>query len=126
MGINRYLIICQSNTKQDFDPVVNVLFTSSSCKDIFLGKRFLPCGAIQVSEMLLADSIYTSLTKPFHLFAVGCLQWAKYTDVTGLEFVGGVGRETTQDNVVFETNSMISRVSCRDGDGVPANRSTNS
>jgi hypothetical protein len=52
--------------------------------------------------MLLADCIGTFSKQPISLVAVGCLQGGKHTDVTGLELVGGVRREATQDDVVFE------------------------
>jgi hypothetical protein len=53
--------------------------------------------------MLLADCICPSLEQPLSLIAVGCLQGGKHSDVVGLEFVGGVGEEAIQDDVVFET-----------------------
>jgi len=53
--------------------------------------------------MLLADCICTSSKQPISLVAVGCLQGCKHSDVAGLELVGGVRREATQDDVVFET-----------------------
>ncbi len=52
--------------------------------------------------MLLADCICASSIQPFNLVAIGCLQWGKDSDVTGLELVGGVGGETTQNDIVFK------------------------
>jgi hypothetical protein len=53
--------------------------------------------------MLLADCVCTSSKQPISFVAVGFLQGGKHSDVTGLELVGGVRGEATQDNVVFET-----------------------
>jgi hypothetical protein len=53
--------------------------------------------------MLLADCICTSSKQPISLVTVGCLQGYKHSDVAGLELVGGVRGEATQDNIVFET-----------------------
>jgi hypothetical protein len=53
--------------------------------------------------MLLANCICPSSIQSFNLVAIGCLQWAKHSDVTGLELVGGMRGETTQDDIVFET-----------------------
>lgn len=52
--------------------------------------------------MLLANAVYTSSIQSFNLVTIGCLQGHKDSDVTRLELVGGVGGETTQDNVVFK------------------------
>ncbi|KAK5634088.1 hypothetical protein RRF57_009802 [Xylaria bambusicola] len=52
--------------------------------------------------MLLADYICTSSKQPISLVAIGFLQGGKHSDVTGLEFVGSVKGEATQDDVVFE------------------------
>lgn len=54
--------------------------------------------------MLLADYIYTSLIQSFNLVAIGCLQGREDSNVTGLELVGGMRGETTQDYIIFETN----------------------
>ena len=56
--------------------------------------------------MLLTDCICTSLEQPLSLVAVGCLQGGKHSDVAGLELVGGVGGEATQDDIVFETKLL--------------------
>ena len=53
--------------------------------------------------MLLANCIDTSSVQSFHLVTIGCLQRGKGPDVTGLELVGGVGRDATQGDVVFKT-----------------------
>ena len=53
--------------------------------------------------MLLANYICTPSKQPISLIAVGCLQGGKHSDVTGLQLVGGVRGEATQDDVVFET-----------------------
>ena len=53
--------------------------------------------------MLLADCIRTSAKQPVSLVAVGYLQGCKHSNVTGLQLVGGVRGEATQDDVVFET-----------------------
>ncbi len=53
--------------------------------------------------MLLADCIYTSSKQPISLVMVGFLQGGKHSNVTGLELIGGVRGEATQDDVVFET-----------------------
>jgi len=66
-----------------------------SSYDISLCKRLLPCRAIQRGEMLLTDCICTSMKQPISLVIVGCLQGGKYSDVIGLELVGGVRGEAT-------------------------------
>ena len=71
--------------------------------DIPLHERPFPCRAIQRGEMLLADCICTSLKQPISLVTVGFLQGGKHSNVTGLELVGGVRGEATQDDVVFKT-----------------------
>ena len=86
-------------------------FTSPSCENVLLGKRFFPCRVVQISEMLLADCVHTASLHSFNLFAIGCFQWAKYCDVTGLELVGGVRGHTAQDDVVFEEKTLKSRES---------------
>ncbi len=48
-------------------------------------------------------SLPTVFIQPFNLVAIGCLQGGKDCNVTGLELVGDVRGETTQDYVVFET-----------------------
>ena len=53
--------------------------------------------------MLLTDYAYPSMVQSFSLVAISCLQWAKYSHITGLEFVRGMGGETTQRDIVFET-----------------------
>jgi hypothetical protein len=53
--------------------------------------------------MLLADCTCTSSIQSFNLFAICSLQWAKDSDVTGLELMGGVRQNTTKDNIVFKT-----------------------
>jgi hypothetical protein len=59
--------------------------------------------AIERDEMLLADCVRTSVKQPFSLVAVDVLQAGKYADITGLQLVGGVRGEATQDDVVLET-----------------------
>jgi hypothetical protein len=56
--------------------------------------------------MLLADYIYTSLEQPLSLIAIGCLQGGKHSDVVGLELVGGVRGEATQEDIIFETKLL--------------------
>ena len=53
--------------------------------------------------MLLADCICTSSVQSFNLVSIGCLQWAKYSNITRLELVRGIRRDTTQENIVFKT-----------------------
>jgi hypothetical protein len=53
--------------------------------------------------MLLADRIYTSLLKSINLVAIRCLEWSERCYVTRLELVGGMRRETTQKDIVLET-----------------------
>ena len=53
--------------------------------------------------MFLADCICTSSVQSFNLVTISCLQWAKYSNVIGLELVGGVRGDTAQDDVVFKT-----------------------
>jgi len=52
--------------------------------------------------MLLADRVCASSVQSFNLFAVCSLQWAKHSDVTGLELMGSVRRNTAKDNVVLK------------------------
>jgi hypothetical protein len=52
--------------------------------------------------MLLADYCCTASIQSFNLFAIGCLQGRKDSDVKGLELVGGMRGETTQDDAVFK------------------------
>lgn len=40
---------------------------------------------------LAAHDIYTSSIQLFNLVAIGCLEWAKHSNVTGLELMGVVG-----------------------------------
>jgi hypothetical protein len=49
--------------------------------------------------MLFANCIDASALKPFDLFPVSCFKGCKHGDVAGLELVGSMRRETTQDNV---------------------------
>jgi hypothetical protein len=61
--------------------------------------------------MLLADGSYTSSLQLFNLVAIGCLQWAKYCYVTGLELMRGVRGDTAWNDwndVVFETKPLFS------------------
>jgi hypothetical protein len=53
--------------------------------------------------MFFANCICTFLKQLISLVAVGCLQRCKDSDVTGLELVGSVKGEVTQDDVVFKT-----------------------
>jgi hypothetical protein len=53
--------------------------------------------------MLLTNYISTSSKQPISLVVVGCLQGGKHFNVTGLELVGGVRGEATQDDIVFKT-----------------------
>jgi hypothetical protein len=53
--------------------------------------------------MFFADCTCTSLKQLFSLVIVGCLQGGKDSNITGLELVGGVRGEATQDNVIFKT-----------------------
>jgi len=53
--------------------------------------------------MLLADRVRTSLEQSFSLVTVFLLQAGKHADITGLQLVGGVRGEATQDNAVLET-----------------------
>ena len=55
---------------------------------------------------MLADGICTSLEHALSLIAVVALQGAKQSDVAGLELVGGVGGEATQQDVVLETELL--------------------
>jgi hypothetical protein len=52
--------------------------------------------------VLLADCICPSAIQPFNLIAICSLQWAEYSDVIGLELMGGVGGNTAKDGVVLE------------------------
>jgi len=52
--------------------------------------------------VLFTDCIRASSIQSFDFVAIRCLQGAKYSDVTGLEFVGSVGWNTAQDDVVFK------------------------
>jgi len=50
--------------------------------------------------MLFADNINTSSMKSFNLATIGNLQRRKNSNVTGLELVGGMRRETAQKDIV--------------------------
>lgn len=50
--------------------------------------------------------IHTSSKQPISLVAVGVFQGCKHSDVTGLQLVGDIRGEATQDNVVFETKLL--------------------
>jgi len=69
---------------------------------MFLFVNPLSLAGLYRGEMLLADCICTSSIQSFNLVAIGYLQGGKDSDVTGLELVGGVRGETTQDDVVFK------------------------
>ena len=71
--------------------------------DILWRERYFPFGAVQSSEMLLADCIYTSLLKSIHLVTIRGLEGCERCYITRLELVGGMRRETTKENIVLET-----------------------
>ena len=52
--------------------------------------------------MLLADYVCTSSIQSFNFFAIYSLQWAKHSDVTGLELMGSIRGNTVKDNVVLK------------------------
>jgi hypothetical protein len=56
--------------------------------------------------MLLADRVRTSLEQSFSLIAVFVLQAGKHADITGLQLVGGVRGEVTEQDVVLETKHL--------------------
>ena len=88
---------------QIFSLVVNIQFTSLPCENVLLSKRSFPCRAVQMSEMLLANCVYTSSLYSFNLFSIGGFQRAEHCDVTGLELIGGVREHSVQDNIVLKT-----------------------
>ena len=69
-------------------------YTSPAGENVLLGERSLPCRAVQISEMLLADCVYTSSLHSFNLFSIGCFQLAERCDVIGLKLMGGVRGHT--------------------------------
>ena len=68
---------------------------SEASLDILWRERYFSCGAVQRSEVLLADRIYTSLLESINLVAISCLERSKRCYITRLELVGGMRRETT-------------------------------
>ncbi len=52
--------------------------------------------------MLLADDIHTSLLESINLVTIRYLEWCKRCYIARLELVGGMRRETTEENVVRE------------------------
>lgn len=52
--------------------------------------------------MLLTDCVCTSSIQSFNFFAICSLQWAKHSDVTGLELVGSMRGNTARDDVVLK------------------------
>jgi hypothetical protein len=60
-------------------------------------------GLYREVKCFFADCIYISSLQSFNLAAIGCLQWSKHCDVTGLELMGGVGGDTAKNDVAFET-----------------------
>ena len=53
--------------------------------------------------MLLADRIYTSLLESIHLVTIRGLKGCERCYITRLELVGGMRRETIQENIILET-----------------------
>ena len=53
--------------------------------------------------MLLADCIYTSLVESIYLVTIRSLKGCERCYITRLELVGGMRRETTQENIILET-----------------------
>ena len=53
--------------------------------------------------MLFAYCICATSVQSFNLVSIRCLQWSKYPNITGLEFMGSMGRDTAEGYVVFET-----------------------
>jgi hypothetical protein len=51
--------------------------------------------------VLFSNRPRTTTEQPLDLFTVGCLQWPKHGNVTRLELVRGVRRQSTQDDVVL-------------------------
>jgi hypothetical protein len=60
------------------------------------------CRAVEGCEMLLAYYIGTSPIQSLDFIPVGSLQRAKHPNVIGLELMGGVRRNTAQEDVVFK------------------------
>jgi len=56
--------------------------------------------------VLLADRIYTSLFESINLVTIRCFEGCKRCYITRLELVGGIRRETTQENIVRETELL--------------------
>jgi hypothetical protein len=52
--------------------------------------------------MFLADCICTSSIQSFNLVTICSLQWAKDSDVTGLELMGGVRRNAAEDDIILK------------------------
>ncbi len=53
--------------------------------------------------MLLADCIYPSLVESIYLVTIRSLKRCERCYITRLELVGGIRRETTQENIILET-----------------------
>jgi hypothetical protein len=52
--------------------------------------------------MLLGYCVHAAAVQSLNLITVGCLQGRKDGDITGLQFVRGMGRQTAQDVVVLK------------------------
>jgi len=50
----------------------------------------------------LLNRLYTSAIQTLNLITIGCLQGGENSNITGLKLVRGVGRKTTQDNLVLK------------------------
>jgi len=53
--------------------------------------------------MLLVDCVRLSSIQSFNLFAICRLQWTKDSEVTRLELIGGMRRNTIKDDIIFKT-----------------------
>jgi hypothetical protein len=53
--------------------------------------------------MLLTNCICASPIQLFNLFTIRSFQWAKGSDVTGLELMGGVRRNTAEYDIILKT-----------------------
>jgi hypothetical protein len=63
--------------------------------------------------VLLADCVCASSIQSFNLFAICSLQRAKDSNITGLKLIGGVRRNSAEEDVVvFKQYSIISSDSC--------------
>ncbi|KAH8725318.1 hypothetical protein GQ44DRAFT_227042 [Phaeosphaeriaceae sp. PMI808] len=71
-----------------------------SGSNVPLGQNPVPCRTVQIGKMLFTHCVYASSVQSFNLIAIGRLQRRKGSDVTWLKLVGGVRRETTQDDVI--------------------------